>query len=49
MWLLAAASLFMVHGAPLDMPRASATQHIVLAVPRKEQDPQPGDDKGGWI
>jgi hypothetical protein len=24
MWLLAAASLFMVHGAPLDMPRASA-------------------------
>ena len=24
MWLIAAASLFMVHGAPLDMPRASA-------------------------
>ena len=24
MWLLAAASLFMVHGAPLDMPRATA-------------------------
>ena len=24
MWLIAAASLFMVHGAPHDMPRASA-------------------------